>query len=144
MPPPDRKCPRHTPAGPGSFRRLLDSPSPPPGLAVLQDPHAVDDGALAGQLLEQARWLLERLFREIERAEVDRHQQPPTDILEQLQRFFGIDVIGVPCVPRAVAADGNRREIERSQALADLGERLRVARVAGEEEPLAPAGDDPR
>src|SRR5205807_10294174 len=31
-----------------------------------------------------------------------------------------------------------------SETLADLGERLRIARVAGEEEALPPAGDDPR
>src|SRR5262249_3110863 len=47
-------------------------------------------------------------------------------------------------VPRAVAADRDGREIEWPQPLADVGQRFRVAGVAGKEEALAAAGHDPR
>src|SRR5437016_611375 len=86
----------------------------------------------------------ERLATQREGAPVHGDEQAAVQIVEELHRLFGVDVVRVARAESAVAADRQRRDVEGPEPPADLGQGARVARVAAEEQALAAAGNHPR
>src|SRR5207245_6422252 len=124
--------------------RAVLVPSPRASLAVLKNPNT---GEVETQTLrlgdEPLRWLFQGLLGEIERAPVDRDESLPANVGECPQRLFGRRVACAHDDRGHIGPNGQRGEIERPQARADLLESAEVRAVTSEVETLGAARDDP-
>src|SRR5262249_47358204 len=115
-------------------------PSPAPRLAGLRDPEPPGIDAEPPRLrLGSPRRLLEGLVGQVERAPVDRHEEPAAHVAEEAEPLLRCRVAEPHHLGRHVGADGDGGQVERTQAPADLRQALPVPGVAGEVEPLRSA-----
>src|SRR5262245_7043868 len=117
---------------------------PGTGFAVLQNPDVleieIETSGFGDKTLGR---LLQGFLGEVERAPVDRDEALTVHVGECPEGLLGRRVACVHDDRSYVGADWYRRQVERTQALADLREPGEVRGVAGEVEPLGLPSDDP-
>jgi hypothetical protein len=92
------------------------------------------EGALGPELPQQRGRLVEGLVGQLEGAPVHGEEVPGAQIEEGLDGVLGVHVLGLHEPPGLVGADGQHRDVDRADPLADeleAGEVGRVPRVVG-------------
>src|SRR5262245_314419 len=98
--------------------------------------------ARPARLVERAERIVDAFGRQTEGAEVHAEALAGLKIQVRPHRLFGIHVHALHEPARLVGAYRDEREIDRTEAAADVGEEDRIGRVAGKEDPRTADGDD--
>src|SRR5215468_9301899 len=102
-------------------------------LTNFEDPGAFGGDAVATGFGKHAPgWLVQRLFRQIERAPVNAKQGARFEIDGGLDGFLRSEMHRFHDLTRLIGADGDGRHVKRPQSFADLFQASEIAGVAAE------------